>query len=161
MIRRQKLVGAVGKVAAGLATIFFASTAVADSVVTYSGYECMFATTTGNPSGPTEGAAFGGSTYTRCPLVRIASNSTTDISSIIIRVQDNSTTQSIECVGRSCTGAAEACSISSTAATGTSFTGTTFLDLGSMVAHSNGYAYIHCKLPNDAQSVVYSYRATD
>jgi hypothetical protein len=148
--------------AVGLATVFFASTAVADSIVTYSGYECLFATSTGNIGGFTEGAAFSGGNYTRCPLSRIASNSTTDIGTIIVRVKDSSTTQSIDCHATSCTGAGETCSSTSTQSTGASFTGTTFLDMGSLTAFSNGYAYIHCSFPSDGtQSVIYSYRATD
>jgi hypothetical protein len=157
---KNRKIGAVVKVAAGLITVLFASTAVADSTVTYSGYECLGVVVSGNQGGVTEGAQTSG-TRTRCPLTRIVSNNTTDITSIIIRLKDTSPTTAISCHATSCSALGDSCSIGSNANTGTTFTGATSLGLDDVAAFNNGYAYIHCDVPNDSVSLVYSYRATD
>jgi hypothetical protein len=157
---KNRKIGAVVKLAAGLVTVFFASTAVADSTVTYSGYECMGVSSTGNHGGILEGAVIPGATL--CPLTRIVSNDTTDITSIIIRLKDASTSEGITCRARSCSALGDTCSIGSFVDTGLTFTGATSLGLGDVNAFNNGYAYIECSGPKDGTTnLLYSYRATD
>lgn len=164
-ITKGAVVRWVAKAGASLGALLLASSAAADSPVTYPGYSCWFAEPGGSQSGFTDGEAdfYGG--YTICPLVRINSADTTDISTIIVRVQDNSTTQSVGCYAVSCDGTASACDETDPQYSGggdDSFTGTTYMNMGSLTAYSNGFAYIQCDFPNDSsKSVLYSYRATD
>lgn len=148
------------KIGACLVGLLFTLSAAADSTTTYTGYECWFAGSTGTMSGFEEGALIS-STYTRCPLLRIDSSDTTNISYITIRVKDDSSTAGISCTAYSCAGMGDPCGASSTASTGNSYKGSTYLSLGSMIAYSTGYAYIYCDIPSNGNNLIYSYRATD
>lgn len=159
----RRKIGSVVKVAVGLGAVFCTTSAVADSTVTYSGYECLYAEKDGNQGGFLRGAAFSG-TYTRCPLTRINSDDTTEIKQVYIRVYDASSTGSVTCQAHSCDGFGATCSPSSQKTTDASFVGETYLVLGSMAAHENGYAYIHCSFPagpGGSKPRIFSYRATD
>lgn len=163
----QVVLGKIAVKAVGcLGVLLFASTAAADSVVTYAGYECMGALPAGGEGSQFgEGAAFPGKIYTYCPLVRINSDDTSDITGIYIRVEDRSPTQQISCFAESCDGEGT-CSADSAVVSGgagnPSFVGIDSMHLASLTAYSTGYAYIYCDLPTDeSQSLVYSYRATD
>ncbi len=160
---RNGLVRTTLKACSGVgAVLLAASTAAADSTTTYAGSECQGGTINGNQGGPIEGWAFSGGA-TQCPLTRIVSDDTTDISTILIRVEDNSGSDWITCRAVSCAGNGSACSESAEKASGTtqSFTGKTYMNMGSLPAHDTGYAYIYCGFPSSSWSYVYSYRATD
>jgi hypothetical protein len=158
---RSKLVGTVVRLGTCLGALLFASSAVADSTVTYSGYSCLYASALSDRAGLEEGAVFDRE-YTRCPLTRIASDVAGSIAGLYVRVQDNSPTQTITCYAVSCDGTGDVCSTGSTDSSGGTFTGKNSLHIGGVAAYSTGYAYIHCDLPVDGtQSVIYSYRGTD
>ncbi len=159
-IMKGKLMGGTAvRLGFCLASLLFASTATADSIVVYSGYACLGVSTTGSQSGFSEGAGFG--SFTRCPLTRINADDTTDITGIYVRVRDSSTTQAISCYAISCDATGATCSQGSSAATGTTTIGDQSLHIGSVSAYNTGYAYIHCNGASDAQNAIYSYRATD
>jgi hypothetical protein len=145
-----------------LGTVLVASGAAADSVVTYAGEACLGGQYFGTTGGIAQGRAFY-SGYTRCPLTRINSDDTTDITANIIRVKDQDASTEITCYTVSCDGNGGTCDESVHRSTGISFTGTTYLNMGSVVAYSNGYAYIYCSFPTVSSypSFVYSYRSTD
>lgn len=161
----KRITGMGVRAGACLGTILLAGVAAADTTVTFAGYECMYAGIDGDQGGPFEGAAFfgnGTSLITRCPMDRINSPSTTNITNIIIRVGDRSSSYGITCNAVSCAGLGDACSVGGMRSTGASYQGDTYLNLGSVAAYNTGYAYIECSFPPDnSDNYIYSYRSTD
>lgn len=156
----------VSEVGALLGTLVFASSAVADSMVTYSGIQCTsssLSTNTGTYASPLKGYDPGNAgSVIRCPLTRIASDAAGDITGIYVRVHENSSSTSLKCRAISCDGTASSCDEGTEGESGVAFTGTTFFSLGSVDSFSNGFAFIVCTAPSSmGVYTIYSYRASD
>jgi hypothetical protein len=155
------------RIGACLATLLVAGSAVADNIVTYSAIQCVSSSfsNTGTYTSPLhyyDVPSGGGGAVLRCPLTRIASDASGDITSILVRVYENSATSSIKCKAYSCTGGGDTCDVGTEGQSGDNETGTISFNLGSVGSYTNGFAYLLCSTPSATATYrIYSYRATD
>lgn len=109
------------------------------------------------------GAPFS-TTITACPVTE---TSTSNFTSMFVRVDDTQAGGEIRCSARACNSYGTTCSATSTAGSGVAFTGNKSMSLGSLTKQSGGYTYIRCEADPIANTVpvtqyrLLSYRAVD
>ena len=98
----------------------------------------------------------------RCPIDRPNATDDDDMTSIFVRVDDQSRTDNVDCFVRSCNALGTTCVNS--ASVSSSGTGRQSLSIGSTSVFSSGYSYVVCEVPaatDTGRSGVLSYRITD